>query len=136
MGVARPAIRGPGDPRLDAGDTHCGSGDLVRCLAARTRYYFSHDDTAVVAVRSTRDGWLLTDYCSAHPGQGEGWWLRQWVLPVVYQAADRAGITVRLTRTPGRIAESCTAETPELRPSGSLRPGRVALARSPHVASA
>ena len=38
----------------------------------RTRYYFSHDDTAVVAVRSTRDGWLLTDYCSAHPGQGEG----------------------------------------------------------------
>lgn len=102
----------------------------------RTRYYFSHDDTAVVAVRSTRAGWLLTDYCSAHPGQGEGWWLRQWVLPVVYQAADGAGITVQLSRTPGRIAESCTAETPELRPSGSPRPGRVALARAPHAASA
>lgn len=109
---------------------------LIAIRSGRARYYFSHDDAAVIAVKIDRRGWLLTDYYSEHPGGGEGWWLRQWVLPVVYQAADQAGITVRLARTPNRIIEACLAETPGLHPSGRRRPGHVAMVRSPRPASA
>lgn len=107
---------------------------LRRAIAIRSgrrRYYFSHADTAVLAVRVTRHGWLLADYCSERPGGGQGWWLRTYVLPEVYRAADLAGVEVRLTGTPRRVAESCTAETPGLRPSGRPRPGGTAMLRPP-----
>ncbi|MEO7125299.1 MAG: hypothetical protein ABI382_00815 [Nakamurella sp.] len=95
----------------------------------RRRYYFSPDGSSVMAIAKDRRGWFLTDYLSAHPGHGEGWWLRQQVVPAACAAADRRHIPIYLSPMPSRIAESCEAENPELRRVPRRRHGLIALQR-------
>lgn len=99
--------------------------------SGRRRYYFSPDGSAVMAIGKDRRGWLLTDYLSAHPGHGEGWWLRQQVVLAACAAADRQQIPIHFSPMPSRIAESCEAETPGLRRAPRRRHGPIKIQREP-----
>lgn len=85
----------------------------------------------MLALRATREGWLVQDHQSRHPGTGAGRVLRGLVMPALVEAADRDGVVIYTTAANPRLAALYTAELPGLRDVGRGRPRGRRLRRTP-----
>lgn len=85
----------------------------------------------MLALRATRQGWLVQDHQSRRPGTGAGRALRGLMMPALMEAADRDGVVIYTTAANPRLAVQYTAELPGLRDVGRERPRGRRLRRIP-----
>ncbi len=96
------------------------------------RYYFSLDDTAVLAFQVRRDGdWVLEDHDSQSPGTGQGLALRNLVRPQLTESLDAGGRGLHITAADVRLAAAYLAETPGMIDLGPAWPRGRQLFRPP-----
>jgi len=78
-----------------------------------TRYYFSPNQDAVLALVARRDGWHVSEHYAAEPGAGRGRALREALVPALLAVADRQGVTVYGTAATRSLARRYAAQLPD-----------------------
>lgn len=97
----------------------------------RSRYYLSPARDAVLAIRATRQGWLIQDHQSRRPGTGAGAALRSRLLPALTAAADHQFVAICTTAAIPGLAGVYAAELPGLSDVGRAWPRGRCLHRAP-----
>lgn len=96
--------------------------------------YTTDGRTAFLTIRSTSQGWELSDHVATRSAKGDGRGLREALAPALRNAADAAGAPILVTAANRTLADLYRQEEPELREVNTTLLGRVRLVRPPRRA--